>query len=40
VPLPSQESELSYMFVLQPVQVSSLPFSTILRFDFGIVPTV
>ena len=37
VPVPSTESERSYIFVLE---VSMLPLSTILILDFGTVPTV
>jgi hypothetical protein len=37
VSLPSQESEQSYICV---IGVSILPFSFLLIFDFGIVPTV
>jgi hypothetical protein len=37
VPVPSTESERSYIFVLW---VSILPLSTILILDFGTVPTV
>ena len=37
VPVPSQESEQSYICVLG---VSIFPLSTILIFDFGIVPKV
>jgi hypothetical protein len=37
VPVPSTESEPSYIFVLE---VSMLPLSTILILDFGTVPTV
>ena len=37
VPVPNQESDRSYMCVLGG---SILPLSTILIFDFGIVPTV
>ena len=37
MPVPSTESEPSYIFVLE---VSMLPLSTILILDFGTVPTV
>jgi len=39
VPVPSQESERSYMYICV-LGLSILPLSMIIRLDFGTVPTV